>query len=92
VAGTWNVTFSERFMRQLLALGPEGYDWSAVLDNLRWHLERGPESIGHGTQDLHVRFVSVAPVGGPPIIKVFYSIEPGEVEVIFVKESDPFPF
>jgi hypothetical protein len=54
-------------------------DWSDVLNNLFWFLSRGPEQVGHGTQDLNVRIVYLAPGGGIPPIKVFYAIDPGEV-------------
>ncbi len=91
MAKRWNVTESERFKRQLQEIA-EGYDWSDVVSNLYWFLERGPEQVGHGTQDLNVRVVYLAPGRGLPPIKVFYAIDPGEVTLLFVKEVDEFPF
>ncbi|HEU0299249.1 MAG TPA: hypothetical protein VFR37_07345 [Longimicrobium sp.] len=87
----WNVTASDRFTSQLREIA-EGYDWSDVVNNLFWFLSRGPEQVGHGTQDLNVRVMYLAPGGGIPPIKVFYAIDPGEVTLLFVKEVDEFPF
>jgi hypothetical protein len=88
----WQVTLSDRFLEQLRGLGPEGYDWSESLEGFRWYLSRGPDRLGHGTQDLAVRFFSWTPPQGPPLIKVFYLVEPGGVTVLFVRVADPFPF
>jgi hypothetical protein len=87
----WKVIRSDRFQRQLQEIA-EGYDWSDVYNNLTWFLTRGPEQVGHGTQDLNVRVLYLAPGRGVPPIKVFYAIDPGEVTLLFVKEVDEFPF
>lgn len=92
MARRWNVTETPRFRAQLQEIA-QGYDWSAVINNLHWFLSRGPEEVGRGgTQDLNVRIVFLAPGGGIPRIKVFYAVDPGEVTILFVKEVDEFPF
>lgn len=70
----WKVTASDRFEKQLEEIA-EGYDWSDVYAHLTWFLSREPE-MGHGTQDLNVRILYVAPSRGIPPLKVFYAIDP----------------
>lgn len=87
----WNLKVSPQFAKQLQEIA-EGYDWSDVINNLRWVLSRGPDEVGHGTQDLNVRILYLAPGRGIPAIKVFYAIDPGEVTLLIVKEVEEFPF
>jgi hypothetical protein len=88
----WTVIQSERFARDLAALGPAGWDWADILSGVWWYLERGPLAVGEGTQDIEVRIFMQDTPDGLPDLKIFYLVEQDTVTLLRVKADDPFPF
>jgi hypothetical protein len=88
----WTVVETEAFRGDLAAIGPDGHDWSDTIAGVRWYLERGPTTVGEGTQDLEVRIFMQDTPDGLPDLKIFYLVEGSTVTLLRVKADDPFPF